>query len=166
MKGMKRNSTTFLQSKCFICCLLLLFCLLLTLVLLWTVHITPPTVLPIQNLKHVEYQKADFLCDNIHETCYNEYLYLPMIDVVYTWVNGSDPWLKSNLELTKLKLNISGLTVEADKPLEDFENITDISTNSTGKVKIDERLSASRFQGIFFFFSSVFPFSFWIFTLR
>ena len=146
----KRNSISFMQSKHFVClCVGALICFSLTLLLLWTVRTSggastsSSTTLPIRPL-HVEYQKTDFLCDNIHETCYNEYLYLPMIDVVYTWVNGSDPWLRHNLELTKLKLNVSGVIVEpADTP----ETDTNSTLNTTGKAIIDERLSASRFQG-------------------
>ena len=47
-------------------------------------------------------------CDNIGETCVSGSKYLP-IDVIYTWVNGSDPWWLESLARFKKEINIKDL---------------------------------------------------------
>ena len=55
------------------------------------------TVILLIDLLYLQDQDS---CDNIQEICYSSNRHLP-IDVVYTWVNGSDPSLRQSIEYYK-----------------------------------------------------------------
>ena len=59
--------------------------------------------------------KRDFR-DNIAKRSFEDYLCHEPIDVVYTWVNGSDPWMQSNLQRYRF--------LEQQSLYEEFENST------------------------------------------
>tara|TARA_A100001015_G_scaffold311207_1_gene414002 strand:+ start:592 stop:816 length:225 start_codon:yes stop_codon:yes gene_type:complete len=68
--------------------------------------------------------------DNIVGKNFEEELCAPAIDVVYTWVNGSDPRLQAELEDYKRRLGIT--------PLKDME------ANATAD---DSKGNSNRYRG-------------------
>lgn len=89
--------------------------------------------------------------DNLVGKSFEEQMCLPAVDVVYTWVNGSDERLQADLAYWKAKVLGDGDGVPINETLAALQNVTDVLTNITlmmnltqvNKTSDDEAAAAS-----------------------